>query len=34
MDVCIITRKSKKPIAVSIKDNSVLNAIAEVQERN
>ena len=34
MDVCIITRKSKKPIAVSIKDNSVFNAIAEVQERN
>ena len=34
MDVCIITRKSKMPIAVSIKDNSVLNAIAEVQERN
>ena len=34
MDVCIITRKSKKPIAVSIVDNSVFNAIAEVQERN
>ena len=34
MDVCIITRKSKMPIAVSIKDNSVFNAIAEVQERN
>ena len=34
MDVCIITRKSKKPIAVSIKDNSVFNAIAEVQEKN
>lgn len=34
MDVCIITRKSKKPIAVSIADNSVFNAIAEVQERN
>ena len=33
-DVCIITRKSKMPIAVSIKDNSVFNAIAEVQERN
>ena len=33
-DVCIITRKSKKPIAVSIADNSVFNAIAEVQERN
>ena len=34
MDVCIITRKSKKPIAVSIADNSVFNAIAEVQEKN
>ena len=33
-DVCIITRKSKKPIAVSIADKSVFNAIAEVQERN
>ena len=34
MDVCIITRKNKKPIAVSIADNSVFNAIAEVQEKN
>ena len=34
MDVSIITRKSKMPIAVSIKDNSVFNAIAEIQERN
>ena len=34
MDVCIITRKSKMPIAVSIKDNSVFNAIAEVQEKD
>ena len=33
-DVCIITRKSKMPIAVSIADNSVFNAIAEVQEKN
>ena len=33
-DVCIITRKSKMPIVVSIKDNSVFNAIAEMQERN
>ena len=33
-DVCIITRKSNMPIVVSIKDNSVFNAIAEVQERN
>ena len=34
MDVCIITRKSKMPIAVSIKDNSVFNTISEVQEKN
>lgn len=34
MDVCIITRKSKMPIAVSIKDNSVFNAIAEVHEKD
>ena len=34
MDVCIITRKSKMPIAVSIADNSVFNAIAEMQEKN
>ena len=34
MDVCIITRKSKMPIVVSIKDNSVFNAIAEVQEKD
>ena len=34
MDVCIITRKNKMPIAVSIKDNSVFKAIAEVQEKH
>ena len=34
MDVCIITRKSKMPIVVSVADNSVFNAIAEVQEKN
>ena len=33
-DVCIISRKSKMPIVVSIADNSVFNAIAEVQEKN
>ena len=33
-DVFIITRKSKMPIVVSIADNSVFNAIAEVQEQN
>ena len=34
MDVCIITRKRKLPIVVSLQDNNVFNAIAEVQERN
>ena len=34
IDVCIITRKSKMPISVSIADKSVFNAIAEVQEHN
>ena len=34
MDVCIITRKSKMPIAVSITNNSVFNTISEVQEKN
>ena len=34
MDVCIITRKNKMPIVVSVADNSVFNAIAEVQEKN
>ena len=34
MDVCIITRKSKMPIVVSIADNSVFNSIAEVQEKD
>ena len=33
MDVCIITRKSKMPIVVSIADNSVFNAISEIQEK-
>jgi hypothetical protein len=34
MDVCIITRKSKMPIVVSIADNSVFKAIAEVLEKH
>ncbi|MBO4987078.1 MAG: hypothetical protein J6C48_04835, partial [Paludibacteraceae bacterium] len=34
MDVCIITRKRKMPIVVSIADNSVFNAISKVQEKN
>ena len=34
MDVCVITRKNKMPIAVSITNNSVFNTITEVQEKN
>ena len=34
IDVCIITRKNKIPIAVSITNNSVFNTISEVQEKN
>ena len=34
MDICIITRKCKMPIVVSIADNSVFNTVAEVQEKN
>ena len=34
MDVCIITRKTKMPIVVSIEDNSVFNTITKVQEKN
>ena len=34
MDVCIITRKTKMPVVVSIADHSVFNAISEVQEKN
>lgn len=33
MDVCIITRKGKIPIIVSVADHSVFNAIAEIQEK-
>ena len=33
-DVCIITRKSKMPIVVSIENYSVFNTILEVQEKN
>ena len=34
MDVCVITRKSKMPIVVSVKDYSVFSTIVEVQEKN
>ncbi len=33
-EVCIITRKSKMPIVVSIENYSVFNTILEVQEKN
>ena len=33
-DVCIITRKTKMPIVVSVVDHIVFNAIVEVQEKN
>ena len=33
-NVCVITRKTKIPIAVSIADSSVFNTISEVQEKN
>ena len=33
MDVCIITRKSKMPIVVSIKDHSIFNTIKIVEEK-
>ena len=33
-EACIITRKSKMPIVVSIADYSVFNAIVEVQEKD
>ena len=34
IDVCIITRKSKIPIVVSVENYSVFNTILEVQEKN
>ena len=34
MDVCIITRKNKMPIVVSIADKSIFNAIIDIQEKN
>ena len=33
-DVCIITRKTKMPIVVSVVDHIVFNAIVEVQEKD
>ena len=34
MNICVITRKTKMPIVVSVADHSVFNAIVEVQEKN
>ena len=34
INICVITRKTKMPIVVSIADYSVFNAIVEVQEKN
>ena len=34
MNICVITRKTKMPIVVSIADYSVFNAIVEVQEKD
>ena len=33
-DVCIITRKTKMPIVVSVKDYSVFNIIVPIEEKN
>lgn len=33
-DVCVITRKEKMPIVVSVADCSVFNSIIELQEKN
>ena len=34
MNICVITRKTKMPIVVSVVDHIVSNAIVEVQEKN
>ena len=34
MNICVITRKTKMPIVVSVVDHIVFNAIVEVQEKN
>ena len=34
MNICVITRKTKMPIVVSVADYSVFNAIVEVQEKD
>jgi hypothetical protein len=34
MNICVITRKTKMPIVVSVADYSVFNSIVEVQEKD
>ena len=34
MNICVITRKTKMPIVVSVVDHIVFNAIVEVQKKN
>lgn len=34
MNICVITRKTKMPIVVSVVDHIVFNAIVKVQEKN
>lgn len=33
MDVCVITRKSKQPVVISIKDYSIFSTFCEVKEK-
>ena len=33
MDVCVITRKDKQPIVISVKDYSILSPLCEVKEK-
>lgn len=34
MNVCIITRKTKQPVVLSVKDYSIFNTLCEVKKRN
>ena len=33
-DVCIITRKTKQPVVISVQDYSIFNTLCEVKEKN
>ena len=33
MDICIITRKTKQPIVISVKDYSIFNTLCEIKEK-